>query len=31
MQAKEDVRAALAHGVNGVCGQSHCVWVLGRD
>ena len=31
MQVKEDVRTALAHGVNGVCGQSHCVWVLGRD
>jgi len=24
-----DVQAALAHGVNGPCGQSHCVWVLG--
>lgn len=22
-------RTALAHGVNGPCGQSHCVWVLG--
>lgn len=31
MQVGEDVRTALAHGVNGVCGQSHCVWVLGRD
>lgn len=20
---------ALAHGVNGLCGQSHCVWILG--
>ena len=19
----------LAHGVNGLCGQSHCVWILG--
>jgi len=25
-----DVRTALAHGVNGLCGQSHCVWVLGN-
>jgi len=31
MQVKDDVKIALAHGVNGVCGQSHCVWVLGRD
>jgi acetyl-CoA C-acetyltransferase len=31
MQVKEDVHTALAHGVNGVCGQSHCVWVIGRD
>jgi acetyl-CoA C-acetyltransferase len=30
MQVKEDVRTALAHGVNGVCGQSHCVWILGK-
>jgi len=31
MQVKEDVRTALAHGVNGACGQSHCVWILGRE
>jgi len=31
MQVKKKVQLALAHGVNGVCGQSHCVWVLGRD
>lgn len=24
-------KTALAHGVNGPCGQSHCVWVLGAD
>jgi acetyl-CoA C-acetyltransferase len=24
------VKTALAHGVNGVCGQSHCVWIVGR-
>ncbi len=23
-------RIALAQGINGMCGQSHCVWVLGR-
>ena len=23
------VNTAVAHGVNGPCGQSHCVWVLG--
>jgi acetyl-CoA C-acetyltransferase len=22
-------KTALAHGINGPCGQSHCVWVLG--
>jgi len=21
---------ALAHGINGVCGQSHCVWIMGK-
>ena len=26
---KADV--GIAHGVNGLCGQSHCVWILGRD
>ena len=25
-----DVKTALAHGVNGACGQSHCVWIVGR-
>jgi acetyl-CoA C-acetyltransferase len=24
----ERARTALAHGINGPCGQSHCVWVL---
>jgi len=23
-------KTALAHGINGLCGQSHCVWVLGN-
>jgi len=22
---------ALAHGINGPCGQSHCVWILGAQ
>jgi acetyl-CoA C-acetyltransferase len=25
------VQYGVAHGVNGRCGQSHCVWVLGKD
>jgi len=24
-------RTALAHGINGPCGQSHCVWILSVD
>ncbi len=31
MQVAKDVRTALAHGVNGICGQSHCVWILGKE
>lgn len=27
----EKAGKALAHGINGPCGQSHCVWILGRD
>ncbi|RJP66970.1 MAG: thiolase family protein [Candidatus Abyssobacteria bacterium SURF_17] len=23
-------KTALAHGINGPCGQSHCVWILGN-
>jgi len=26
----EGAGIALAHGINGMCGQSHCVWILGR-
>jgi acetyl-CoA C-acetyltransferase len=26
-----DARRGVAQGVNGLCGQSHCVWVLDRD
>jgi acetyl-CoA C-acetyltransferase len=26
-----DARLGVAQGVNGLCGQSHCVWVLRRD
>lgn len=25
------VRTALAHGFNGPCGQSHCVWIVGAN
>jgi acetyl-CoA C-acetyltransferase len=25
------VKTALAQGINGPCGQSHCVWILRRD
>jgi acetyl-CoA C-acetyltransferase len=24
-------KTAVAHGINGPCGQSHCVWILGKD
>lgn len=27
----ERTRLGLAHGINGPCGQSHCVWVLGEN
>lgn len=27
----DGVRTALAHGINGPCGQSHCVWILGNE
>lgn len=27
----EGAKTALAHGINGVSGQSHCVWVLGGE
>ncbi|MFW6113728.1 MAG: thiolase family protein [Actinomycetota bacterium] len=26
----EGVETALAHGINGICGQSHCVWIIGK-
>ena len=26
----DGVETALVHGINGMCGQSHCVWVLGK-
>ena len=28
---RADARTGVAQGVNGLCGQSHCVWVLGKD
>lgn len=27
----EGAETALAHGINGPCGQSHCVWILGGE
>jgi len=27
----EGVKTALAHGLNGPCGQSHCVWIISAD
>ncbi|PCI33273.1 MAG: propanoyl-CoA acyltransferase, partial [Elusimicrobia bacterium] len=27
----DGVKRALAHGQNGICGQSHCVWILGKN
>lgn len=30
MRQVPNVKAALAHGINGPCGQSHCVWILGK-
>jgi acetyl-CoA C-acetyltransferase len=27
----EGARTALAHGINGPCGQSHCVWILSNE
>ena len=26
----EGAKTALAHGINGMCGQAHCVWILGK-
>ncbi|HMY12051.1 MAG TPA: thiolase family protein, partial [Turneriella sp.] len=30
-QVGKKVNTALAHGINGPCGQAHCVWVLGKE
>ncbi|MDR3555268.1 MAG: thiolase family protein [Syntrophobacteraceae bacterium] len=27
----EGAKTGLAHGINGPCGQSHCVWILGTE
>ncbi len=27
----DGVKTALAQGINGPCGQSHCVWIMSRD
>ncbi len=29
-QLDKKLETGLAHGINGVCGQSHCVWILGK-
>jgi acetyl-CoA C-acetyltransferase len=26
----DGVKTALAHGINGPCGQAHCVWIFGK-
>ena len=26
-----DAKTALAHGINGACGQAHCVWILSNE
>jgi len=26
----DGAKVALVHGINGMCGQSHCVWILGK-
>jgi acetyl-CoA C-acetyltransferase len=26
-----DAKTALAHGINGPCGQAHCVWILSNE
>lgn len=26
----DNPETALVHGINGMCGQSHCVWILGK-
>jgi len=30
-QVQKKVNTAVAHGINGPCGQAHCVWVMGRE
>lgn len=30
-QVAKKISTALAHGINGPCGQAHCVWVLGKE
>ena len=27
----DGAKTGLAHGINGPCGQSHCVWILGKE
>jgi acetyl-CoA C-acetyltransferase len=30
-QVQKKVNTAIAHGINGPCGQAHCVWALGAQ
>jgi acetyl-CoA C-acetyltransferase len=30
-QVQKKVNTAIAHGINGPCGQAHCVWALGSQ
>ncbi len=30
-QLDKPVNTALAHGINGACGQSHCLWALSKE
>ena len=31
MRQVAGARIALAHGINGICAQQHCVWILGSE
>lgn len=30
-QIDKKIETAIAHGINGPCGQAHCVWALGKN
>ena len=31
MRQVPEAKIALAHGINGICAQQHCVWILGSE